>query len=629
MYNKVRLHRLAWVVFMLIYWMGIEAQTALKGNDYLERSKAMIDLWTETHPFGGDLKYTGPYYWAKIYANKERNYSIQQISDMLDRYATNQSFLVKQGSEMDFYAHSLMHGYMIDKKFLPSDVKEKVKGFMERYDLCTYKNASATLNMQMMMSTAAFMAAEEWSDLIDSKGHNSVQILAANKPYILKELSVFFHRNCPESDAVIYFATNLQYIRMLAEFAKDNEVKNKANTCYQYLVAGLIPAWNWGIYVGTPSRNKDWEQLRTGSLKSNSISALGWLYFGNKDNQFTMIPSTTVTGNLCDVLFWVTYQRNVLPLPSLNATYLSKKYPYEHIGMIDDVQMVKYHKYTYQSENYGLATQAEILYDPNKFTSSYAWKETKRFYLAWQSKTPQCYLSVCQDNLAIPKLESVPNGSGYGENPYHRVLQYKKASVGIYNVPFTYANGKLYRIYVPFARDGILKRIENKDGWVLCHTGSMMFAFKTIEPYTWNNPNNPKQFQIKDHDILTLKDTLQRRGAWLLETTEITSEYAGMSKKEQLEKFSKKLTSTKRFETSSDYSTSVTPRIKYYSLDGDTLDITFFPPNTLYSNQYIINNKAICFSNEYIFKNDFMEQQNNSDTLFLKGADSKIVWYKE
>ena len=42
-------------------------QTKLTGATYQERAKAMVKLWSSVSPKGGDMKYTAPYYWTKIF----------------------------------------------------------------------------------------------------------------------------------------------------------------------------------------------------------------------------------------------------------------------------------------------------------------------------------------------------------------------------------------------------------------------------------------------------------------------------------------------------------------------------------------------------------------------------------
>ena len=603
-------------------------QTKLTGVTYQERAKSMVKLWSSVSPKGGDMKYTAPYYWAKIYANVGRDSAIKQISLMLDGYQTDRSFMDPTGSNLNFYIHSAIHGYFVDKQFLPDSIKTKIKRFVEGYDLTTYKNGSATLNMQMMVSSAAFLAAEEWPDISDSLGHNRDTILNKNKPFILSTLSSFFHHNCREADAFIYFPTDVQYVRMLAEFAVDAEVKKSAVCAYQYMIASMVSGWNNGLFVATPARSKGWSDLITGrSVNANNITALCWLYFGDTSQQITMTPSVTVTGNKCATLFWVAYQRNILPLQSIFDENKAKILPYEHWGLTNDTEIsCKYFKYSFQSPNYGLATQSEFPNSTNNIESRYYYKETKRNYLAWQSTNSACAFSVCQDNPASPTDTINRNIAGYGENPYGRVLQMKKAVVGLYNVPITYLSGNMYRLYAPFTKNGILLRMENKGGWILCHTGTMMFAFKTIEPYQWNNPLNPSEFSLSGYDILTLADTNARRGGWMMETTEISPKYSGGTVAQQLNLFSADLLANKRFDTLPGYSTSANARIKYYSLDGDTLDLTFFPPSTLYNKQYLINSAPVSFTPSYIFNNPYQSQLDNSDTLFIKGGQDTLIW---
>ena len=42
-------------------------QTKLTGATYQVRAKAMVKLWSSVSPKGGDMKYTAPYYWTKIF----------------------------------------------------------------------------------------------------------------------------------------------------------------------------------------------------------------------------------------------------------------------------------------------------------------------------------------------------------------------------------------------------------------------------------------------------------------------------------------------------------------------------------------------------------------------------------
>jgi hypothetical protein len=225
--------------------------------------------------------------------------------------------------------------------------------------------------------------------------------------------------------------------------------------------------------------------------------------------------------------------------------------------------------------------------------------------------------SVCQDNPERPTDNVNINAVGYGENPYHRVMQHEKAAIGVYNVATSYIQGKRYRIYVPFSKKGIKHRVES-DGWVFCHTGTMMFAFKTLEPTTWQST----RFDVKDHDVLTLQDTTSRKGSWVLETTEITEKFKAGSREEELNLFKNEVLTKTSIQTVN-YNTD-SPTLKYTSLDGDVLELTFFPPSSAYNNYYKVNGIPLELSKEYIFNSPYVKQKNNSDEVILYNGNGEI-----
>lgn len=79
--------------------------------------------------------------------------------------------------------------------------------------------------MRMMRQASGFLCAEEWSDFVDADGQTSSQLKSYLHGRILKTLKSFFTDNCPEADAFTYLGINLQYVRMLAEFSRDEEIR--------------------------------------------------------------------------------------------------------------------------------------------------------------------------------------------------------------------------------------------------------------------------------------------------------------------------------------------------------------------------------------------------------------------
>lgn len=242
--------------------------------------------------------------------------------------------------------------------------------------------------------------------------------------------------------------------------------------------------------------------------------------------------------------------------------------------------------------------------------------------------------SVCHDNPERPQIyQTHSNKLGCGENPYHRVFGYEKSAIGVYNVAENYMNiPHFYQMYVPFSRKGIKKKMVKKINglqWILCHTGSMMFAFATPEEWTFEVSGG--KYDIKAHDVLILKDKKRRRGSWVLETTEITEQYkdARGDMKAELENFANDIRKKIKFNCSSDYETGETPGISYTNLQGNTLELTFFSPETAYSGQYKLNGNPVKLNTEYISQSKYMEQKANSNVLLFHTPEGTKTWKLE
>lgn len=596
-----------------------DVEPVMRGVTYEERSRSLIQRMLQAKLAKEDnIKYLSPFYYVRLWCDYETEEAISKLTDMYQYQLDHVDDFYQSGSDMDFFAHATMHGYLLTKDKMPEKLRKKIKEFMK---IGKYASERGTLNMRMMHQTSGFLCAEEWPDFVDADGHDSSYLKDYLRGRILNVLKQFFTDNCREADAFTYIGTNLQYVRMLAEFSRDEEIRKTAAITYQHMAAQLMLPWNHGLYCANPPRCKGWTNLYTGNLSTDvQIVQLAWLFYGSPDER--IIRLTAGKDNFGCFNFWMAYQRTVKPLPYLEALNAEKKYPYRFDALRIDERHF-YCRSTYQSQNYGLSTQTIEAF-PEKlkgFQYTYAFKETKNLHLVWQSDVSNASVfSVCHDNPERPQRhQTVSNKLGYGENPYHRVLGYERSAIGVYNVADDYMNQPtFYQMYVPFSRKGIKKRIVkeiNGMRWVLCHTGSMMFAFTT--PEAWDFDTVDGKYTIKDHDVLTLKDRNRRRGSWVLETTEITRQYkdAQGNQEKELAKFAGDISKKTKFTRSTDYETSDTPAISYTNIQGDVLELTFFSPETAYAGQYKVNGKTVKLNTEYISRSDYMQQKAGSNMV--------------
>lgn len=585
----------------------------MEGTTYEERGKSLINCMLRVSLNKGySIKYLSPFYYARLWSNYEMAEAIIKLTEIYQYHLEHMDEIYNSDSDLEFSVHATMHGYMLTKERMPEQLREKVKNFMQ---LGKYASEKGTLNMRLMRQASGYLAAEEWTDFRDADGNTAVWLKGFLHDKIIKDLRLFFTDNCPEADGFTYIGVNLQYVRMLAEFSRNEEIRKTATATYQHMVAQLMLPWNRGIYCANPSRSKGWANLCTGNLNVDvQIVQLAWLFYGGQVKR--MIRLAADKDNFGCINFWMAYQRTVKPLSFLQTLNAGKHYPYsfEALRINDDHFCCRY---TYQSEKYGLSTQTiEAFSDKLKaFQYTYAFKETKNLHLVWQSDLSDVSIfSVCLDNPERPQRnQTVSNKPGYGENPYHRVLGYEKSAIGVYNVADDYMDQpKFYQMYVPFTRKGIKKRVIRKINdmrWVLCHTGTMMFAFAT--PEDWDFGLQDTKYIIKEHDILTLKDSNRRRGAWVLETTEIDERYKDVQGDMDIElgRFADDIGTKVKIQLSKDYETSNAPAISYMNIKGDVLELTFFSPEAPYDGQYKINGKVVDLNTECISRSDYMQQK--------------------
>ena len=615
-------HIICLLAGILLAGTGKAQFAVVHGSTYEERSRSLVDQMLQAQPVAnGNIKYVSPFYFARLWRDHEKDMAIKKLSEMYRYQLEHVEAFYKSGSDMDFFAHATMHGYMLTKEKMPDSLRQSIKEFMK---IGKYTRDNGTLNMKLMHQASGLLCAEEWPDFVDADGKNASQLKDFLHDRIVQTLKGFITQNCPEADAFTYLGTNLQYVRMLAEFAKDEEIRSNALNAYHHMVAQLLLPWNQGLYCANPPRSKGWKNLYTGNLSTGvQLVQLAWLFYGSPDERIIYREAANKDNFGC-FNFWLAYQRRVKPLPILQALNQTKSYPYDFEALRIDSKHYSC-RYTYQSRNYGLSTQTiEAFPDKLKdFQYTYAFKETKNLHLVWQSDCAEASVfSVCHDNPERPQIyQSKSNKLGYGENPYHRVFGYERSAIGLYNVAENYMNLPVfYQMYVPFSRKGIKKRVVKKINglsWILCHTGSMMFAFATPEAWTFETPGG--KYDIEGHDVLILKDKQRRRGSWVLETTEITERYKDVqgNPKAELEKFAEDIRQRVKFVRSADYETGGTPGISYTNLQGDTLELTFFSPETAYDGQYKLNGTPVKLNTDYISKSKYMEQKAGSHTLLF------------
>ena len=196
------------------------------------------------------------------------------------------------------------------------------------------------------------------------------------------------------------------------------------------------------------------------------------------------------------------------------------------------------------------------------------YKEAGRHKLNWFGDKSGGF-SPQWENSAQPYADrrNQRNGRNYGLNPWSYVIQCRGTQIGLADVREGYPFRKLYCTYL---LDDLRARIVKPDsGWTLCHTGRVIFAFRSLKPATI--ANDPKTTGALT-DWYDYKKT-----AWILEVIEAPR--PGKTKTPtditaELEEFHHTLLTAKAESTHLDDANKESPTLIYTSpVSGKTLKL--------------------------------------------------------
>jgi hypothetical protein len=363
------------------------------------------------------------------------------------------------------------------------------------------------------------------------------------------------------------------------------------------MLLDIACTWNQGYNIGSASRAKYWYSTQTSPDSMASTAASAWIYFGAK---------RPVSGT---DWFWMaprgTYE---LPEPIIKVAQ-DRSQPFTHLSSVPASGGSQVHRMTFHSYNYSLASQ----WDHAPTHTSGLYKEGRRNLLKWVSNQPASTFAVCMENPARPYRleENRANKLGYGENPFSQYLQHEGTLIGVYAVPPDYP---YYKLYAPFTTAGaIVKRIE-RAGWIFCHNGSMLMGFHSVKPVAWG-----KQ-QMEGCDLLWCE---ARTNGWVLETSELKP-FAGGGVDAELNRFADNVLAKAKIDfTGID---TPTPRLRYTSPTGQSLDLTWLPHRSRYTDQSKVNGLAVNYGSWPLLKNPWVSQQVNSPKLTISIAGERLEY---
>jgi hypothetical protein len=569
----------------------------LDGKTAAERGAALVRYVATCTPKPNEETYpkaAAPAYAARLLLNVDTKYALEK----LDAAVVASIAKAKRGALDPFDKVALVNTYFLAKDKIPKATGVKIRDYAALYAHKVWKGYGAW-NYRLMMDGAGFLAAEEWPELVDADGLNAEQVKKATRDRLLGYFDEITRKNYSEYGCPIYSAVNLSATRMLAEFARDPDVRRRAALTLDAMMVDIACSWNQGYNVGSAARAKYWYSTDTSPESMASTASAAWVWFGAP-------RSIAASGTGWIHSFWMATPGSY-KLPELVVKIAQERSrPSVYRGFVAGMAKQDVHRTTYHSLNYSLCSQ----WDHPSSPSDGLYKESRRNMLKWVSDKPSSTFAVCMENPYRPYnlKENRANTLGYGENPFSQYLQCEGTLVGGYAVPETYP---YYKLYAPFTTKGaIVKRLE-KSGWVFCHNGSMLMAFCSAKPCTWGKK------PWSDNNLLWCD---ARKNGWVLETSELVP-FAGGGVDAELNRFAEAVLTKTRFTFDPD-----SVRVIYRSLTGRTLDLTWLPHKARYTGQSAIDGQPVDYKTWPLHSSPWVYQDVNRPILQLKHGNQILVY---
>ena len=564
------------------------------GANYFERAASACRVYAHT-PLGRlEPKDGMPLLTARVQTGTDVAGALRAADKMMDAVLRN-----KGTHALDpFFLHAIVHGYCVCRQQWPPELAAKFRAFAARYDYT--KGPGVSLNYELMRDGGGWLAAQEWPDLHDAAGHDAREIQSLCGRRLRDTCAQITAENSPEYEAPLYCGTDLMALRMLAEFAREPRMQQEAQLTLEWMLVQTAAYWHHGYLIASAGRAKYWGSNNLSPDNPGATTAMAFLLFGgDRPAHVAGVPQG----------YWLAHPGTHLPADWLPAWQAARPDTRRVTGGVRiPSHDVFVHQTAWFTDGYGLASER----DDGTSEASYLYKESRRTMLKWCSDHPDSSFTVLQQNRLRPQQKEL-NAFAYGENPFAQVMQSEGTLIGVYEVPESYG---FWKLTAPFTTGGAIARRIERDGWVFCHGGSVLFAFRSVRPAHWGKPDI--------HDQLDLLECDERRNGWILETSTLAP-FAGGGVEAELERFANAVRDKTRM---GDEVASHPPRLRFTNLAGHTLELRWHPPAEPYSGQCLLDGQPVAVD-DALLSTPGVEQALGGDmTLNLPDHRKRIYDFK-
>jgi len=391
--------------------------------------------------------------------------------------------LLKEPRGDMFWMFPVIGAYLHGREVMAPEVKKAVRNAWKTY--APYRGD--TENHWCMYYVSLYLAAEQWPGLSGAEWFNgkpSEENLTESREYILHWVDITTTIGQGEFDSPDYLPEYMIPMVLLADFAKDPDMRTIGNMMADYLLADFAVEHLDGQYVGGFSRITEpgvYEPLRSNS------SAYAYLYFGTgvtSTSGWILFPALS-NYRLPEILYHIATDRE-------QAYVHKERKRVRNVIRYGDEMNPPVYKYTYMTRDYALGSlQGGILQPIQQQTWSLR-------FTAGRPNTAifglHPYWSGLELGMFFPQRKKtlvadvVPSKTTYnqpdkwtGGSPYERTFQYKNTLIVLYDIPDGTDSGHISGFF-PKTLDEIL---IDDSGWIAARAGNTLIGWYPLREYEW------------------------------------------------------------------------------------------------------------------------------------------------
>lgn len=400
-----------------------------------------------------------------------------------------------------FWAYPMVTVMMAGRGTLDEKSWDRIQELWKIY----WPNRGDTENHWAMSYATRYLVAQTWPAAGPKdwfNGQSSAENLAIAKSYIEHWMKITTSYGQGEYDSPNYIEEYIIPMALLAGWAEDPELRQKAHMMLDYLIFDYAVEQVKGSYGGAHSRVYPKQIMVPGNAYS---STLGWFAFGLGDT-----PAAPRAGNILLAL------SGYVPPPILERVARDREEPYVERELkrtrwrmrnagplsftIHDKRTIPVYKYSYIDREFALgSTQGGLLQPIQQQTWSLKWStdqplaEAANTFFAVHPYSSSFEgtmffgndVDTVTDLIARSKVDYDSADKLASGSPYEEVFQHGTALIALYDIePGT----RFPHTTAFFSRD-LIDIDEHDSGWIFAQGGPTYIAYRPFAPGVWK-PND-------------------------------------------------------------------------------------------------------------------------------------------